>query len=52
MWIYSKLIKNSGMNAVFITSKFFSVVWHLLPKCKIEEPDQITARARGRVKVV
>ena len=46
MLIYSKVIKNSGMKAVFITSKFFSVVWHLLLKCKIEETGQITTRAR------
>ena len=47
MLIYSKFIKNSGIKVVFITSKFFSVVWHLLPNlCKIEEPDRITTRAR------
>ena len=36
MLIYSKLIKNSGMQVVFMTSKYFSVVWHLLPNlCEI-----------------
>ena len=46
-FIYSKLIENSGMQVVSITSKFFSVVWHLLPNLgKIEEPDRILGSNR------